>query len=335
MHAGKSYKFTEFIVWTRRSLYVLVVFNTILVMLYQVAGLRWLSLPWGIVFMLGTTVALMAGFKSTQTYNRTWEAQQVWASITAMSRLWGSMSRDFLADAKDSSRLVYRHLAWLTALRYQMRDSKAWETVKKAPNAEYRKHYDVPEKDSALEAEITKYVPLEEKSRILLASGKATQVLGLQSEALRKMLDAGTIPANVFAELQKMLKEFHDQQAKSERIKNYPYPRQYAVVNAVFTRILCLLLPLGMIGELERMNQVVSGAMAGQMVWLAIPLGVLVSWMYLALDQVGESSSNPFEGGANDVPISQICASIEIDLRQLLGESGLPARAAPSSPIVL
>lgn len=335
MHAGKSYKFTEFIVWTRRSLYVLVVFNTILVTLYQVAGLRWLSLPWGIVFMLGTTVALMAGFKSTQTYNRTWEAQQVWASITAMSRLWGSMSRDFLSDTKDSSRLVYRHLAWLTALRYQMRDSKAWETIKKAPNAEYRKHYDVPEKDSALEAEITKYVPLEEKSRILLASGKATQVLGLQSEALREMLDAGTIPANVFAELQKILKEFHDQQAKSERIKNYPYPRQYAVVNAVFTRILCLLLPLGMIGELERMNQVVSGAMAGQMVWLAIPLGVLVSWMYLALDQVGESSSNPFEGGANDVPISQICASIEIDLRQLLGESGLPARAAPSSPIVL
>ena len=335
MHAGKSYKFTEFIVWTRRSLYVLILFNTILVMLYQMAGLRWLSLPWGIVFMLGTTVALMAGFKSTQTYNRTWEAQQVWASITAMSRLWGSMSRDFLPDAKDSSRLIYRHLAWLTALRYQMRDSKVWETIKKAPNAEYRKHYDVPERDSALEAEITKYVPLPEKSRILLASGKATQVLGLQSEDLRKMLDAGMIPANVFAELQKILREFHDQQAKSERIKNYPYPRKYAVVNAMFTRILCLLLPLGMISELERMNQVVSGAMAGQMVWLAIPLGVLVSWMYLALDQVGESSSNPFEGGANDVPISQICASIEVDLRQLLGESALPARAAQSSPIVL
>ena len=105
--------------------------------------------------------------------------------------------------------------------------------------------------------------------------------------------------------------------------------------DAMFTRILCLLLPLGMISELERMNQVVSGAMAGQMVWLAIPLGVLVSWMYLALDQVGESSSNPFEGGANDVPISQICASIEVDLRQLLGESALPARAAQSSPIVL
>ena len=335
MYAGRSYKFSEFIVWTRRSLYVLIVLNIVLVALYQVFGLKWLSIPWGIVFLLGTTVALMAGFKNTQTYNRTWEGQQVWASIAAMSRLWGSMSRDFLTDAKDSRRLVYRHLAWLTALRYQMRDSKVWETLKNAPNAEYRKHYGVPEKENALEAEITKYVSPEETRRILIATGKATQVLGLQSEALREMLSAGTIPANVFVELQKILKEFHDQQAKSERIKNYPYPRQYAIVSAIFVRILCFLLPLGMIGELERMNQIVGGTMAGHMVWLAIPLSVLISWMYAALDQVGESSSNPFEGGANDVPISQICASIEVDLRELLGESELPANALPSSPIVM
>jgi ion channel-forming bestrophin family protein len=335
MLADRSYKFTEFVLWTRRSLYALIAFNAVLVVLYQVAGLKWLTIPWGVAFMLGTTVALMAGFKSTQTYNRTWEAQQIWASIAGMSRLWGTASRDFLTNEKESQRLIYRHLAWLTALRYQMRDSKAWETAKKASNAEYLKNYGVPEKERALEAEIAKYVSPEEKSRILIASGKATQALGLQSEALKAMLDSGAIPANVFFELQKMLKEFQDLQAKSERIKNYPYPRQYAIINAIFVRILCFLLPLGIISELERLNQLVDGVMAGQMVWLAIPLGVLISWMYAALDQVGESSANPFEGGANDVPISQICNSIEIDLRQLLGESGVPISSRPSSPIVM
>lgn len=75
--------------------------------------------------------------------------------------------------------------------------------------------------------------------------------------------------------------------------------------------------------------------MAGKMVWLVIPLSVLITWMYAALDQVGESSANPFEGGANDVPISQICSSIEYDLRQLLGEQGLPSNAASTSPIML
>jgi putative membrane protein len=335
MLAGRSYKFAEFVLWTRRPLYALIAYNAVLVVLYQVVGLKWLIIPWGVAFMLGTTVALMAGFKSTQTYNRTWEAQQIWASIAGVSRLWGTASRDFLTNEKESQRLIYRHLAWLTALRYQMRDSKAWETAKKASNAEYLKNYGVPEKERALEAEITKYVSPKEKSRILVADTKALQVLGLQSEALKAMLDSGVIPANVFFELQRILKEFQDLQAKSERIKNYPYPRQYAIINAIFVRILCFLLPLGIISELERLNQLVDGVMAGHMVWLAIPLGVLISWMYAGLDQVGESSANPFEGGANDVPISQICTAIEIDLRQLLGESGVPISSGPSSPIVM
>lgn len=335
MHAGRAYKFAEFIFWTRRSLYALTAFNIVLVVLYQVVGLKWLTIPWGVAFMLGTAVALMAGFKSTQTYNRTWEAQQVWASIAGTSRVWGTMSRDLLTVDNYSRPLVYRHLAWLTALRYQMRDSKAWETLKKEPNAEYLEKYGVPEKSSALEAEIAKYVSLEERGRILMAAGKATQVVSLQSEALRTMFGSGAIPANVFFELQKLLKEFQDLQAKSERIKNYPYPRQYAIINSIFVRILCVLLPLGIISELERLNQFVDGVMAGHMVWLAVPLSVLISWMYAALDQVGESSANPFEGGANDVPISQICASIEIDLRQLLGENGMPIDAGPTSPIVM
>ncbi|HEY0332549.1 MAG TPA: bestrophin family ion channel [Stenotrophomonas sp.] len=335
MYAGRSYKFTEFVFWTRRSLYWLVVLNIALVALYQLAGWHWLAVPWSVIFLLGTTVALTAGFKNTQTYNRLWEAQQVWASITAMSRLWGAMSRDYLSDGDDSRRLVYRHLAWLTSLRYQMRDSKAWETQKQAPSVEYRKHFQVPERERALEAEIAKYVSPEEKSRILIAPGKATEVLGLQSESLKAMLQAGRIPVGSFVELQKVLREFHDQQAKSERLKNYPYPRQYAIINAIFVRILCLLLPLGMIDLLVPMNAVVGGALAGQMAWLAIPLSVLVSWMYASLDQVGDSSANPFEGGANDIPISQICTGIEVDLRQLLGEADVPAIAASASPIVL
>jgi putative membrane protein len=46
----------------------------------------------------------------------------------------------------------------------------------------------------------------------------------------------------------------------------------------------------------------------------------MVPWMYTSLAQVGESTENPFEGSANDVPISTLCAVIERDLRWMLGE---------------
>ena len=74
----------------------------------------------------------------------------------------------------------------------------------------------------------------------------------------------------------------------------------------------------------ERLNEVVDGWAKGRMVWLCIPLTLLITWMYTSLDQVGESTENPFEGGANDVPISRICEEVEVDLREMLGETGLP-----------
>jgi putative membrane protein len=62
---------------------------------------------------------------------------------------------------------------------------------------------------------------------------------------------------------------------------------------------------------------------------------MLVAWLYVALDQVGESTENPFEGGANDVPISRICAGIEIELRELLGETAIAPLPPARNDIVL
>jgi len=57
--------------------------------------------------------------------------------------------------------------------------------------------------------------------------------------------------------------------------------------------------------------------------------------MYLVLEQVGESTENPFEGGANDVPMAYLSRQIEIDMMSLIGEScDLPAKA-PDRSIVL
>ena len=49
----------------------------------------------------------------------------------------------------------------------------------------------------------------------------------------------------------------------------------------------------------------------------------------------GESTENPFEGGANDVPITQISRTIEIDLREILGETSLPPAIGAQNNIIL
>jgi putative membrane protein len=75
--------------------------------------------------------------------------------------------------------------------------------------------------------------------------------------------------------------------------------------------------------------------MKGNMVWLVIPFSGLISWIYTSLDQVGESTENPFEGSPNDVPMTQLCREVEIDLRNMLGETDLPPSLEPKNNIVM
>lgn len=335
MHTGRSYRLWEFLVWTRRNIYILLVLGIVPVVLYQVAGLKWLCIPWTAVAFLGTATAFIVGFKNIQTYNRTWEARQIWGDIISSSRAWGTMSRDFLSDAATTRLLIHRHLAWLTALRYQMRESRAWETVRKTYNKEYRRFYLVPEQETALEPELARYLSPGELQHIMGTRNKATQIAALQSRTIKELFAAQEIVVLQFVDMQRTIKEFFAHQGRSERIKDFPFPRQFAIVSSIFVKLFCFLLPFGLLCEFEKLNENIPGPMQGCMVWMVIPASVVISWMYTSLDQVGESTENPFEGSANDVPISQMCRSVEIDLREMLGETDLPAPRHPVNNIIL
>src|SRR5215831_154174 len=239
------------------------------------------------------------------------------------------------ALAEKSRELVYRHLAWLTALRYQLRENRAWETISKAYNAEYLKYYSIPEMQTTLETELAKYLPDAERRQILTTGSKATQIMSLQSKTIKGLFASGTIDVAQFLDMQRSIKDFLSQQGRCEGIKDFPYPRQYATINSFFVKLFCLLLPFGLLREFDALNESVYGVIKGHMVWLVIPFSVLISWMYTSLDRVGESTENPFEVNANDVPISQMCRTAEIDLREMLGETDLPPRLEPRNNILL
>ena len=85
-------------------------------------------------------------------------------------------------------------------------------------------------------------------------------------------------------------------------------------------------LPLGLVAEFAKMGP-------GQ-VWLMVPFAMLVSWVFNTIEVVGHTSENPFENQINDVPMTSICRSIEIDLRELLGETALPPKIEPVEDVL-
>jgi putative membrane protein len=335
MHTGKSYRLSEFLLWTRRTLILPLIVGVLSTTLYQLADFKWLAIPWTVVALLGTATAFIVGFKNQQTYNRTWEARQIWGGVMSNSRAWGIMCRDFLHNKNHSKQLIYRHFAWLTALRYQLRTSREWETLDNTYNAEYKKFYTIPEEEVPLETALEKYIPADELKYILTTNNRAGQLMALQANTVKELYDQGEIDSLKFSDMHKAVREFLEHQGKSERIKNFPYPRQYASLNSFFVKLFCFLLPFGLLGEFDKLNHSVTGFMGGNMVWLVVPFSVLISWIYSSLEQVGESTENPFEGSANDVPLSQMSRMAEIDMREMLGETDLPPALTPKNKIIL
>ncbi len=334
MHTGKAYKLGEFLFWTRRNIVWLLILGIVPTTLYQLLDLKWLAIPVTIISLVGTATAFIVTFRNQATYNRSWEARQIWGATISATRSWVMMCRDFLHNIDQSHELIYRHFAWLTALRYQLRDSRDWENVNKDYNKEYKRYYSIPEMETPLEQELAKYISQEELSSVLLTKNKATQLMGLQSNALKKIREDGSLEEFRFLDMHSALREFSDHQGRSERIKNFPYPRQYVTVNGLFVKLFCFLLPFGLLGEFDKLNDRMTGFWQGNMVWLVIPFSVLISWVFTSLEQVGESTENPFEGSPNDVPISQMSRTLEMDIREMLGET-VPATLIPRNGIIL
>ena len=88
--------------------------------------------------------------------------------------------------------------------------------------------------------------------------------------------------------------------------------------------VFVLLLPLALIPQFAEIGIEFRDShpiMSDLFVWFSIPFYVIVAWVFHTMERIGRTGENPFEGTANDVPISTIARGIEIDLRQNLGES--------------
>lgn len=332
MHAGKRFTFKQVVYWTRRDIYLLAIISTIPTALYYFFDIKWLVIPWVAIGLVGTAAAFIVGFKNTQTYNRLWEARQIWGAIINSSRALGLMARDFITeDIVESRTLIYRHIAWLTALRFQMREPRAWENMDLKSNKEFRHYYNTPEYETTVEEELKKYLSAEDLSYVLTKKNRATHLISLQSKELRRLRLAGKITEFEFLEFEKLLAELYDHQGKSERIKNFPYPRQFATINQMFIRLFMSMLPFGILQEFGKMSQDLGEAF----IWATVPCSLIVSWVFYIMERIGDATENPFQGGPNDVPISNISRTIEIDLREMLDEQNIPAPITAVNDILM
>ncbi len=334
MYTKKTYSTYQMAVWTRFETLLFLIIIVLWVAVYYFFELSWLKIPWTPLALIGTAVAFVIGFQNNAAYGRIWEARKIWGGIVNTSRTLGVFVQDMVNNQyaetpmekeelqKEIKTLTYRHIAWMVALRHAMRESKTWETTNNhKTNKEWG--FRPPEKDASLEEDMKSYISESDFAYTMDKSNKQTALLYLQSHHLRELKEKGVIWEFSFLELEAIVQELFSLQGKSERIKNFPYPRHFATLNHFFMWIFVLLLPLALVPQFAEIgiDVVEKQPLIGKLfVWFSIPFYVIVAWVFHTMERIGRTGEHPFEGTANDVPISTIARGIEIDLRQNLGE---------------
>jgi len=319
--------------WTGHHILWLVAGSTLVAYLYRIEIIT-ITLPWLPVSVIGTAVAFYVGFKNNQAYDRMWEARKIWGTIVNSSRAWGSYVDAYISNLfrentlsthelkKIKQRLIYRHIAWLYALRSQLLVPTPWEHISVGGHytrtaTMYQKRFGIGlVEDEVTAIELKHYLPSDEHDRLLDASNTATQIINEQSRDLASLREDHVIDDFRHMEMEKVLYDFYNHQGKCERIKKFPLPRQYANMSRYFVAIFIILLPFSLIPQLINLGSWGFG--------VAVVLTALIGWVYVMMEIVGDYTENPFQGMANDIPMLSLSRTIEIDLREMLGEKDLP-----------
>jgi putative membrane protein len=300
----KNAKFGSLIRYIGRPLVVLFALDVAVAAAYVIAGWKWLALPNVPLSIFGGVIGVIAGFRNTSAYARWWEARTIWGGIVNHSR---SFAREVLTmiaggnghgppgEIREAQRtLVLRQIAYVHALRNQLRDLSPWLDLTGLI---------LPQEIELLKSQKNVPLAIQHKTAAIVAC----------------CYQQGWIGEIRWASLDRTLSALMDCQGASERIKNTPMPRLYDLFIRLFVDLYCLLLPLGMVAHLG----------------LWTPIGsTLVGFIFLALDKIGSDLETPFENLPNDISLTAISRTIEINLKQMIEEPDIPQPLAPVDGIL-
>ncbi|MBT8222975.1 MAG: hypothetical protein KJN96_07375 [Eudoraea sp.] len=300
--------------------------------LYHFLNWNFIDIPFQPLSVIGIAVAFYIGFKNSQSYDRFWEGRKIWGGIVNYSRTWANNVLSFVNDTDETKReLIYRHLAWINALRIQLRQPSSFSiSENKSVEKLFEKH---GHKNPVCE-DLGVFLNPTELEDLQARKNVATQLVKNQGQHLKKLLEAEKITEFDKQVFHNNLEELYNLQGKCERIKNTPFPRQYAYFSTLFTWLFILLLPFGLLDVFEEGISLIEGSVRSWYLFMMIPFSVLISWIFVTMEKVGSNSEDPFEGRINDVPMTALCRTIEIDLRDMLDEDNLPEKVEAQDHIL-
>jgi putative membrane protein len=254
------------------------------------------ELPPGVATFPGTFLGIVLAFRTNSSYSRWWEARILWGRITNDSRTFVrqliSFTKPSTSTGENSTtirRIVNRHIHWCHALAMSLRD----EDGLSIPNG---------------------WIASAELETYRHCRNATNQILLQQANDLQQLRQSEALDRWQALELDRSLRRLADHMGGCERIRHTPFPPMYAMLIHYLVFAFIVILPFALL-EMPALG--------------LIAFTVPVSIVFLAMEKVAKVLETPFANTPSCTPMLTLCRNIEIDARQMLGDTDTPAVLQP------
>ncbi|WP_079213704.1 bestrophin family protein [Brucella pituitosa] len=248
--------------------------------------------------LLGIALSIFLGFRNNACYDRWWEARKVWGKLVHVARSFArqTMVLDQLPGAQGArAKLLHYVIAFTQSMVPHLRPDDG-------------------------QAKAHKWLNSDEQAAFTASRNGPDFVLRKIGEILAELRGAGRIDAIDFQTLDETVKNLAEVQAACERLRFTPVPFGYTLLLHRTAYLFCFFIPFGF---------------ADMLGWGTPFATTLVAYTFFGLDALGDELEEPFGTLPNDLPIGAIADTIEINLREALGETNLPDLPQPKDYLLM
>ena len=228
-------------------------------------------------------IGLLLVFRTNTAYERFWEGRKAWGTLINTVRnlsrsIWITITEQEATDRQEKIVVLRLLVAFAIATKLHLRSEK-------------------------LDPEIADFLPKDYYEKLQTMNNPPLEIAFWIGDYLQQSYEKGCIHPYQLSAMLKLLDNMVDVLGICERILKTPIPLAYIIHLRQLIFLYCFTAPFELINSLG---------------WLT-PLFVgVIAFTVFGIEEIGVEIENPFGHDANDLPLDQICRTMQVNIDDLI-----------------
>lgn len=228
-------------------------------------------------------LGLLLVFRTNTAYERFWEGRKLWGALVNSTRnlariIWVSVLENSSKDREEKIQILHLLVVFAIATKLHLRMEP-------------------------INTEVVELLPVYWYKKLQNVHNPPLQVAFLIGDYLQQQYTRNCMNSYQLTSMFKLLDSMVDALGGCERILKTPMPVAYSIHLKQLLLIYCLTLPFQLVTELS---------------WWTAPIVSVISFTVFGIEQIGIEIENPFGLDSNDLPLENICQTIQINIEELI-----------------